>query len=63
MRENLSPQSKQVLENPRTLRQTFAQVLPPDLLDYVMMLIVKDSAHHKFLKLMQDEEVESNEAC
>ena len=63
MRESLSLQSKQALENPRALRQTLAQVLPPDLLDYVMMLIVKDSAHYKLLKLMQDEEVESDMAC
>lgn len=56
MRENLSEQSKDLLESSYQMRKILSQVLTPDLVDYVMQLIVRDGAHQKFLDLVREDE-------
>lgn len=48
---NLSEQSKEILENKLALRKSLSQILPADLIDYIIELIVRDQAHQKFLEL------------
>ena len=51
---NLSNQSKEILDNKLKLRQSLGQILPQDLVDYIMLLIVKDQCHEKLLNLTKD---------
>ena len=55
MRENLSEQSKELLESSYQMRKILSQVLTPDLVDYVVHLIVLDGAHQKFLDLTKED--------
>ena len=55
MRANLSEQSKELLNGTFTLRKILSQVLTPDLVDYIIELIVRDGAHEKFLELTKDD--------
>lgn len=54
MRSNLSDQSKEILENKLALRKSLSQILPADIVEYIMQLIVRDQAHQKFLELTKD---------
>ena len=51
---NLSDKSKEILECLWQLRNTFNQVIPADLTDYIIDLIAKDQAHQKLLNLNKD---------
>ena len=51
---NLSDQSKEILDSKMKLRQSLGQILPQDLVDYIMLLIVKDLSHQKYLELTKD---------
>ena len=51
---NLSNQSKEILECLWQLRNTFNQVIPSDLTDYIIELITKDQSHQKLLELTKD---------
>lgn len=50
----LSNQTKEILDNKIQLRKLLSQVIPSDLIDYIMELIVKDQTHQKFLELTKD---------
>ena len=52
---NLSDKSKELLECLWQLRNTFNQVIPADLTDYIVQLIVKDQAHQKFLNITKED--------
>ena len=54
MYNNLSNQSKELLDTRMKLRQSLSQILPKDLVDYIMELIVKDLSHQKFIELSKD---------
>ena len=51
---NLSAESKEILNNRLKLRQSLSQMLPKDLIDYIMELIVKDLSHQKYLELTKN---------
>lgn len=51
---NLSDKSKEILECLWQLRNTFNQVIPSDLTDYIIELIAKDQAHQKLLELEKE---------
>ena len=51
---NLSDKSKEILEALWQLRNTFNQVIPSDLTDYIIELIAKDQAHQKYIQLTKD---------
>ena len=48
----LTDQSKELLNSKLTLRKQLAQVLPEDLVDYVVELIVIDRAHENVENLV-----------
>ena len=50
----MTPELEEFLHNTFKLRQTLSQVLPKEAVDYLMELIVKDSAHRKYLELTKD---------
>jgi hypothetical protein len=50
----MTPELEEFLHNTFKLRQTLLQVLPKEAVDYIIELIVKDSAHQKYLKLIKD---------
>ena len=51
---NLSDKSKEILECLWQLRNTFNQVIPSDLTDYIIELIAKDQAYQKYIQLTKD---------
>ena len=51
---NLSEKSKEIIAALWQLRNTFNQVIPSDLTDYVIELIAKDQAHQKLTELSSD---------
>jgi hypothetical protein len=51
----MSPELEELLHSTFQLRKTLAQVLPKEAVDYIMELIVKDGAHRKYLKLIEEE--------
>ena len=51
----MSPELEELLQSTFKLRQTLLQVLPKEAVDYIMELIVKDEAHRKYLKLIEEE--------
>ena len=51
---NLSDQSKEILENKIALRKSLSQILPADVVEYIMQLIVRDQAHQKLTELLKD---------
>jgi hypothetical protein len=55
----MSPELENLLHGTFKLRQTLAQVLPQEAVDYIVELIVKDGAHRKLLKLMEEFEKEN----
>lgn len=52
--EQLSPELETFLEGSFKLRKLLEQVLPKDAVDYILMLVAKDGAHRKFLKLTEE---------
>lgn len=50
----MTPELEEFLHNTFKLRQTLAQVLPKEAVDYVMELIAKDGAHRNLLKLTEE---------
>lgn len=50
----MSPELEELLHSTFKLRRTLLQVLPKEAVDYIMELIVKDSAHQKYLELTKD---------
>ena len=54
--EKLSPELEKLLYNTFKLRQTLVQVLPQEAVDYILTLIVKDGAHRKYLKIVEENE-------
>ena len=57
---SMSPELENLLHVTFKLRQTLAQVLPQEAVNYIMELIVKDGAHRKYLKLMEEFEKETS---
>ena len=51
----MSPELEELLSSSFKLRQTLSQILQKEAVDYIMELIVKDSAHRKYLKLIEEE--------
>jgi hypothetical protein len=51
----MSSELEELLHSSFKLRQTLSQVLPKEAVDYIMKLIVKDSAHQKYLKLTEED--------
>ena len=51
----MSPELEELLNSSFKLRQTLSQILQKEAVDYIMELIVKDSAHRKYLKLIEEE--------
>ena len=56
MRSKLTPESKEALNSLWKFRKLLAQVLTPDLVDYIVELIVREEAHQKYLELTKDDE-------
>lgn len=48
----LTDQSKELLNSKLTLRKQLVQVLPEDLVDYVVELIARDKAHENVENLV-----------
>ena len=51
----MSPELEELLNSSFKLRQTLSQILQKEAVDYIMELIVNDSAHRKYLKLIEEE--------
>ena len=51
----MSSELEELLNSSFKLRQTLSQILQKEAVDYIMELIVKDSAHRKYLKLIEEE--------
>ena len=49
----MSPELEELLHSTFKLRQTLSQVLPKEVVDYIIELVVKDGAHKKYLKLTE----------
>jgi hypothetical protein len=49
----MSPELEEFLESTYKLRKALEPVLPKEAIDYILELIVKDSAHRKCLKLTE----------
>ena len=54
MRNKLTTQSKELLNSSLSMRKILSQVFAPDMVDYIMEIIVKNEAHEKFLELTKD---------
>jgi hypothetical protein len=52
----VSPELEKLLEGSFKLRATLEQVLSKEAVDYIMLLIAKDGAHRKYLKLAEEPE-------
>lgn len=52
--ENISTELEQLLSSSFKLRKTLEQVLPPEAVEYILVLIAKDGAHRKFLKITEE---------
>ena len=51
----MSPELEEFLHSTFKLRQALSQVMPKEAVDYIMELIVKDSAHRKYLELTKED--------
>ena len=54
LRNKLTTQSKELLNSSLSMRKILSQVFTPDMVDYLMEIIVKNEAHEKFLELTKD---------
>ena len=52
----MTAESEEFLENKFRLRKALEQVLPQDVINYILDLIGKDEAHRKYLKLVEENE-------
>lgn len=52
--EQMTPELEEFLESSFKLRKLLEQVLPQEAVDYILMLIAKDGAHRKFLKITEE---------
>jgi transcription termination factor Rho len=52
----MSLELEEFFESSFKLRKILEQVLPKEAIDYILDLIAKDNAHHKFLKITKEEE-------
>lgn len=52
----MSEDLEQLLESTYKLRKALEQVLPSELSDYIIQLVAKDSAHRKYLKIVEENE-------
>ena len=52
----LDPQIEDIVDNTFILRRTLLNVLPENVVDYIISLISKDSAHQKFLEITKEDE-------
>jgi hypothetical protein len=50
----MSPELEELLHGTFKLRQSLSQVLPQEAVDYIMTLIVKDTAHRYCVKLTEE---------
>jgi hypothetical protein len=50
----MSTELKDFLKSSFKLRKTLEQVLPKEVVDYILSLIAKDNAHQKFLKVTEE---------
>lgn len=51
----MSLELEELLNSSFKLRQTLSQILQKEAVDYIMELIVKDSAYRKYLKFIEEE--------
>ena len=51
---NLSDQSREIINNQFDLRKALSQIFPTDLVDYIVLLIVRDQAHQAFIENTKD---------
>ena len=49
--EQMMPELEEFLESSFKLRKLLEQVLPKEVVDYLVLLVAKDDAHRKFLKI------------
>ena len=52
----MSTELEEFLECPFKIRKILEQVLPKEAIDYILSLIAKDSAHRKYLKIVEETE-------
>lgn len=52
--EHMTPELEEFLESSFKLRKLLEQVLPKEAVDYILMLVAKDGAHRKFLKITEE---------
>ena len=50
----MSPEIEELFRCSYTLRQKLLQVLPKEAVDYIIQLIVQDSAHKKLLSITEE---------
>ena len=51
---NLSDKSKEIINTLWQLKNNLSQILPDDLSEYIIELIVKDQAHQNLTELLKD---------
>ena len=51
----MTAELENLLASSYKLRKILSQSLPPELVDYILELVVKDGAHRKYLKIVEDE--------
>lgn len=54
MYNNLSNQSKELINSLWQFKATLNQIIPKDLTEYIVTLIAKDQAHQKLLELIKE---------
>ena len=52
--EQMTPELEEFLESSFKLRKLLEQALPKEAVDYILVLIAKDGAHRKFLKITEE---------
>ena len=55
----MTQELEELFESSFRLRKTLEQVLPQEAIDYLLMLVAKDGAHRRFLKL-EDEQIKAD---
>ena len=59
--ENISPELDEFLSGSFKLRKTLEQVLPKEVVDYLLELIAKDNVHRKLIKITEETENEESQ--
>jgi hypothetical protein len=52
----MSPETEELLEGSFKLRKALEQILPKEAVNYILDLIARDSAHRKYLKIVEETE-------